>query len=285
MPDARAIMAEVAAEAAASEAGEAGQGAEPAPAATAEKKPDPPAETPEQTRLRKAMGAVARREQKVLAREQAAKAAEGEARAFADLRSKARSSPLELLSAFGFSGVDDFADAIMSAKDGKQPTADDRVSALEKRLEAEAATRKDAEQKATIAAAKRQLAEEIKAAGDEYDLINTTGNHDLVWDTAQAYFDEHGVAPDMAETARAVEKHLEDELLERASKSKKFLARVGAVKQPAPASKVTAPQQPRPGAVTLTNNDTPEVPPSADDFPDDPRERFKAVTRSIAGRV
>ncbi len=172
----------------------------------------------------------------------------------------------------------------MSAGEAKSPTADDRVAAIEKRLKDDQDARSAAEKAATVTAAKAQIAEEIKAAGDTYELINATGNHDLVWEAMQAYFDEHGSAPAPADVAAAVEKHLEEELLEKAAKSKKFQARVGAIRTTT-ASKGAAPHQQSTGAVTLTNTDTPEVPSSDDDFPANPREREKAVLRSLSGRV
>ncbi|MDQ3024778.1 MAG: hypothetical protein M3R04_10455 [bacterium] len=173
-----------------------------------------PAAAPEDDRLRRGFAALSRKEKDIREREKGIKR-------FEDLSAKAKASPLEFLQEFGLS-YDQLTDLILGGESEKPaPTADDRVAALEARLEAERTERETSAKAAQEATIERQintfkegvLKHGIKTAGDKFECINAKGDDgiELVWEVIESYHETHGEVLNWERAAIEVEQHLEAE--------------------------------------------------------------------------
>lgn len=96
---------------------------------------------------------------------------------------------------------------------------------------------------------KEQLRTRI-SGDDNFELINSYGQHDLVYEVMEAYFEHHNKTMDPIEAAKAVEQELEQEA-QKVLKAKKF--------QPKAAANTPPSEKPKQQA-TLTNNNASELP-------------------------
>lgn len=164
-------------------------------------------------------------------------------------------------------------------KKGRQPTPDDRVSAIERQLAEERAQRQrdadaqaERDRQAAIDTGKAKVEAMARAAPEAYELVNAEGAYELVFSTMVAYARQHPEqVKDLAPgelfkiSAEHVEKHLERqeaERLERLSKSKKFSGRFAAPQKP-PVSDPPPGATAIPGSATLTSKVTGDAPPPA----------------------
>jgi len=135
---------------------------------------------------------------------------------------------------------------------------------IREREEAAAAERREAEEAAEVARResyaatinefKEDLGEFIKGKGEEYELINLWGEHELVYNTIEQYHARTGKILTMKEAADVVEAHLLD-TAEKATATKKLLARMSA-KKDSEGQRKAEPAQPR----TMTGELTPSTP-------------------------
>lgn len=246
-----------------------------------EKKDEPKAEdeTPDAKKLRQGFAALARDRAKLRDREAAASATLEKAKGF---QSKAElldtvlqrmdTDPVGLLRERGGEAlVDKFLDAVVASE--KSP-AEVEVAKLRAEREQEKAEAKQREQLQTVATWKAGIAKHVQDAGEKYDLVNSLGQHEAVVEVITQYYQKHnGAVLDVETAAQAVE----DTLSAGLAKSKKFGAREP-VKTTQPSKGTPAPARKGP---TLSSVHSSELPPSEDDLPLDPTERFNRVMAGI----
>jgi hypothetical protein len=126
-----------------------------------------------------------------------------------------------------------------------------------------------------VASHKRDVAEAVSKGGEKFDLINSLGEHEAVYDLIVGYHAKHGHLLPVEDAAEIIEKGLG----ERLSKSKKFGARE-AVKPPQAS---TGKPPPKRSNTTLSSVAAGEVPQGDDDGPEDPQERTKWALRLATG--
>lgn len=255
------------------------EGAEPKPAEPGKPEEQKPAEKPAETpkpddeRLKAAMRGAARREKAALEAQRSAKAVEGKAKAFDDFARLLDEDPVAAFKALGKDARGVFQ-RVIDKGEPAAPTPESEIADL-KRWRADREARETADAQArNIAEQKAGVAKLIADAGEQFELINAQGEHDLVWDAMVAYYTEHGAAADPLEVAKGVEDYLIAKA-EKALATKRFATRVNA--QPSNGK----PQQPIPGETTIAGNRATPVPSADDDFPLDEHERMKAVLRSL----
>lgn len=251
-----------------------------------EKKPEPEvsAEDAEAKKLRAGFAALARDRGKLRDREAAAqqletraKAWETDATAFRGVKDRIVKDPLGLIREHGGDElVNKLLDDIVASE--KSP-AERQVEALQKRLddEKQAAAQRDTEQ--LVSNWKANIVKAVQDAGEKYDLVNSLDHHEAVIDTITAYAVKYGgAALDVATAAQAVE----DTLAKGLAKSKKFGARAPGINAQ-PAKGTTAPSARKSGSgTTLSSVHSSELPPSEEDLPLDPQERFKRLMGSLS---
>src|SRR5262249_44393519 len=155
----------------------------------------------------------------------------------------------------------------------KQATADDRVSALEKRLaERDEAAKKSADEAETRAAQGR-VREYIGKDSDRWDLTATELGQSRLWDTIIAYRDLHGSVPDEAVPLLADE--VEKSLVEQFQNVRRFRPAPGRESGASPPAKEAASAGKNSGK-TLSNTSTSSAP-TANGLSHDPDERRKQV--------
>lgn len=176
---------------------------------------------------------ISRKEKELRLKELALKEKEAALAKYKDLDKEVSSNPLKLLEKTGLT-LDQLLEA--AAKDGEAPTADDKITAIEKRIEAylqsveeEKQTRLKADeeskkqqelkaQQEVIDSFKKNIENELKAKADEFELIIGEGAFDLVFEVINEHFEKTG---DMMQTEVAASK-VENYLEEQASKYLKY---------------------------------------------------------------
>lgn len=248
-----------------------------------DKPPEPKADDSAEVKAaRKIYQAAARKEAAALRTAQENKRLQGTIDQLTKLRAE---DPLALLQALGFGKgaesdpVKDLLKGIVSKGEKPTPTADERVEALEKRLAEEKATNDARAQAENVRVYQLQVAEQVKAAGDRFDLVNAFEAHDQVWEVMSEYFGKHGVAPDPLVAAQQVENYL----AAKVGKSTKFKAPGPAAQaaKPGTASTGSKPASNATGkSETLTNTGSGTL--EADDLPmDDHDARAKAAAKAL----
>lgn len=135
-------------------------------------------------------------------------------------------------------------------------TVKEEIEALKAQLQAEKeAMQKAQEEKSRqehefqIQQAKETIAQEIRSFGDEFELINTFDEHEMVFETMMEHFKKTGRMMEVKEAATLVENYIETQELERLAKTKKFQEKyLKAQKEGA--------EKPAPSSVTLSNSNT-----------------------------
>jgi hypothetical protein len=167
-----------------------------------------------------------------------------------DFVAELQANPFAALRKLGFKSVKDFVQrGIDAGGEPKEPTADDRVTQLEKIIKDrdEQAAKQAAE--AQTAQAKRNLfdvldGKAVESNGakyhfpDRWDFAATDVGHDAVWEGIEAYTKQHGTCPD--EAVLAIADGVERTLEAKFSNVKKFRQGQGA-KTGQPAATKAAP--------------------------------------------
>ena len=228
----------------------AAEGAPPV-AAAAPEAPKPPAPKPED-RVAAKLALIAKRDREFAAREKALAAREKEQ---ADIRALAATDPAKALELLG-TDYGKVTDHIL--RSAKPVTAEDRVAALEARLERQAKEAEERAEAARIAAEQEAASDtvaEIEAliAGNEekYELIAKTQNAQLVYDVMAAA-GKKGTFLSIEQAAETTEAWLD----EQASKTltwKKIQSKLKPA-EPAKADPLPTEPTPAPKSVTLTQD-------------------------------
>ena len=139
---------------------------------------------------------AARRTRELTQRQQELKVREEKVSAFERAIESKASNPLAVLEAAGLS-YEDITAHILDAD--REPTAEERVAALEQRLSAKEQAEQDAHHaeaersaQATIDGFKQAIESKAKEQADTYELVNIHGAYDTVFDVVQAYWDSNG---------------------------------------------------------------------------------------------
>jgi hypothetical protein len=136
----------------------------------------------------------------------------GENKMYADFVQELRTNPFAAIRKLGFPSVKAFLDSgIAAGGEPAEPTADDRVAALERQIR-----ERDAQSSASAAAARVEASKTavfgvVDKDTARFDLAATEVGHGMLWDAIVAYHELHGNVPDEAVFALAdeVEKDLE----------------------------------------------------------------------------
>lgn len=246
------------------------------PAAEPAKEPEQPqGPTPDQ--LAHGFAQLTRREAKLREREAALKA---EGAAIAKLREAAgKKSALAVLEAAGLT-YEEATDEMLRTGTGRRVEDDvaelrKRVEDREKAAEAERATATAAQQQQIVTQFRANVTAAIKGAGDTYELINAKGEHDEVWAVIEGHFERTRELMPWAKAAALVEAQLEaDAKLVLGTK------KLGGLKPAEPKSENgKAASDTR--STTLSNDLAPSAPTvgGKDEFPLDPEERTRAISR------
>jgi hypothetical protein len=232
-----------------------------------------PADAPEVVQARKMVAAANRKERKALDALKTARQYEEGAKAWDQFRALLKSDPR---AAFAAAGFDDEAATRLIAE---TPDPTDRVTQLENQLKRQEQERVQAAQLARIEEMKGVVRQKVEAQADRFDLVNSFGQHDEVWDRMVAYHDLHGEVPEGLEAVIAAE--LEAELEAAVSKSKKF-ARAGSKatnSNDKPTAMKGSASAAKPKTTTLTNFGSSRSPVKTEDLPLDSKARLEILQK------
>lgn len=216
--------------------------------------------------IAKERGKLREREAALAEREKVAKALEPRAKAFDDVRRRIHEDPVGLLREAG--GEELINKVLDHLGQATLSPAEQEVQKLRKELDADKARIKQQQDQQLINDHKRSIAEEVSKAGETYDLVNSLGEHEAVYDVILGYHSKYGTVLPVAVAAQDIE----DGLQARLGKSKKFGAR-GAV-TPAQASNGNPPPKKK-SNTTLSSVAAGAVPQGDDDGPMSESDRFK----------
>lgn len=224
----------------------------------------------------KLFAAIARERKKVKerladveAREKALGDVGEKAKAFDNVRKRIHEDPYGLLLE---SGGEELVNKFLSQTvEGAKSPAELEVQKLRREMQEKEAKAKQAEEAAMVQRHQQLIRTEVEKAGEKFDLVNSLGEHDAVYQLIIAYHAKHGHLLPVEDAAQIVEKGL----TERLSKSKKFGARE-AVKPPQARNGTPPPKR---SNTTLSSVAAGEVPPADDDGPTDERERVAWALR------
>lgn len=170
--------------------------------------------------------------------------------------------PVKALEFYGLS-VDDLVNAVLGEESEPEQQLDP-VEALKKEFEEykqsveqereakkqKALESQEQEIQQVINSHKQTIDSFIKDNADQYELIHSQNQSELVWEVTEAYFENHGKVLSVEEASNMVEKHLEDEARKLLA-LKKFSPKVEQNEVPVKDNKV-APR--KFVTTTLTNN-------------------------------
>ena len=220
------------------------------------------AESTETVSQREQLKSLVKREREL--REQESKTAEiqNQITEFNKLKDSAKTNPMALLEHLGLS-FDDLLGAQLGIEAEKpEPPSEmeqlrEEIKALKEAKEQE----KQAEEQARIDTAinnhKSDIATLLSTETDKYELINATGEQELVWEVTEQYYEAHQVILTPAEAAQMVEDHLTENYKTVLEKTTKFKPK----QEPKAATDIVESQPsekpkeaPTPSRFTLTNN-------------------------------
>lgn len=132
---------------------------------------------------------------------------------FKKLKANAKNNPLEIMEKFGLT-YDELTDYVISGKHSKDPS----VRALEEKIakmeaesrEREEKTKKEIEQ-SQIAALNENIKATCLKASDQFDLVNTWGAYNLVYNVMQEHYNKTQEVLEIDKAAEKVEAYLEKE--------------------------------------------------------------------------
>lgn len=242
-------------------------------------------------------GALARREKAVVEQEKNAKALLAQAEAekakyqpILDAIAKGKENPQAILDAAGVT----LDQVIKFHVNNGKPTEEDRVAELERKLEADKAERKAAEEanraaqleahKAYVERMINMYRDELKAhiasSPDDYELIIAHDAQDDVFSEIEEHFAKTGeiLAPDVA--AKQFEAKLQT-AVEKALGLKKFAGRLKPVEPPAEESTTPPPQRTKVPAKTLSTTQVMSDPVKKRESSQSRDERLKAAAAKL----
>lgn len=188
-----------------------------------------------------------------------------------------KANPAQVIRDLGFADVKAFVSAIIETGGApKPPTAEDRVTQLEKMWREEKQAAEDARQTAAVEASRTAVFTAIDKLTERYDFATTDVGHDELWDAIGEYHKIHGAVPDEAVYALADE--VEKMLSAKFANVRRFRQDPGA-KTGQPAAKQAATAA-RGSGKTLSGKSTAGAP-GAREYSLDPEERRKQVNEDM----
>lgn len=199
---------------------------------------------------------LAKRQRELTQRQLELKAKEERLTPVEQALAKAKENPLAALEALGMT-YEDLTHFILN--EGKEPEPEDKLAAIEKRLNERETAEREAREKeaaerveATLTQFKTSIADTAKASPDKYELILNAGDYgtELVFDTVSEYFQTHGEVLPIETALEHVEAYFEKEAL-RIAQANKIKAKL--VPPVEPKEKDKSPERQTGTNVTLTN--------------------------------
>lgn len=265
-----------------------------APGAVPETEVAPPAEAKpeaENPRVSRAFAEITKRERALREKEASIKARETEVASLRDLESQVAKDPLSLLQKFP-DLYERLTESILRQGEAPaEPTVDDKIAQLEKRLAdkeaAEVEARKAAEQ-AEITRKLDNARENLKRTSatdpDRWELVNAEGAHDTAWGVLEAYWDQHQKVLPFEDALDYVENHLLEER-GKLLNLKKIRARMAPPAAKAPAAAAGAKPAPtasgKSASPTLTSSSFSEAPVLDSAWPADDSQSVKKAASLI----
>jgi hypothetical protein len=239
---------------------------------------DPPAE---KDRLSSGFAKLARDKAAVLERQRAVDARAGELKTWTDLKAKIAADPaavLELLGADSQAALELVAEAYLKRNSGRtEPTAEDRLAALEAERTRERADRetqatkdREAAQQRAVDAGKEIVRDVVagEKVAAQFPTINGLGEHEQVFTALSDYVARHKIPSAQVTTdlvlvvAAEVEKALIEEVSGLVSKAPHIAARVATpAKQPAPTGHTTVSGAQGTSSTSLASSEVNGAPP------------------------
>lgn len=181
--------------------------------------------------------ALSRREKQAQEREAKLKADAEKYNKYIDLETAVKENPLKVLEAYGLD-----LDTVIAASLGHakpSPTVEDQIAQLKADIQREKdearkaeEDRKKAEEEAyqssieeAIRSHQNLISEHLSKNAEKYELIHLQEAQDLVWETTEAYYEEHGEVLTPEKAADLVENYLYDQAL-KVTQTSKFKPKV-----------------------------------------------------------
>lgn len=171
--------------------------------------------------------ALARREKQATDREGSLKEQAGKYEEYQTDIQSIKDNPIEFLRKHGWE-FNQLADFVLN--DGKVPQdtqmtrMQDQIKKLTDERSKDQEDQKLQSQKDKVTQYKNQIKNFVTEKSEDYELINEFGEHDLVFDVMQNYYDQNGTILEIDKAAAEVERHL-DEQVQKAANTKKFKSR------------------------------------------------------------
>jgi hypothetical protein len=174
------------------------------------------------------------------------------------------------LADIGFPSVKSFLDAIAAHGEAKPPSADDRVSELEKRIKDREEAVKAAEQRAVVEREQTRVFDHIASDKSRWKYTGTTRGRDEAWEALGEYVALHGDIDDASV----------DRVLDAVEASLRAEFGAPQVSPTRPGAKNGGSAAPTASGKTLTNKGASSAP-GASEYPLDPDERRRAVNARL----
>jgi len=193
-----------------------------------------------------------------------------------DFVKELRENPFAAIRRLGFNSIKEFVQkGIDTGGEPKAPSADDRVTQLEKLIKERDEKAEASRIAAEVAKSQAAVFSAIDKMADRYDFATTEVGHDELWDAITEYHQLHGECPDNAVFALADE--VEKTLTKKFANVKRFRQDPGAkTGQPAPGKAATGARSGK----TLTGSSTSGAP-GKREYSLDPDERRKQVVEDM----
>lgn len=136
-------------------------------------------------------------------------------------------NPLEAIERMGLS-YEELTKRALESDDDPVKKLEKKFTDWEAKMEEDKKRREMEDNDRKISSFKAQIKAQIEADSDTFDIINTTGNYDLVYDVISKHFEKtqaetgQGQILSIAEAAKKVETYLEKEFEDKIMRSKKF---------------------------------------------------------------
>jgi len=221
----------------------------------------------EELSQREQLKGLVKRERELRANESKAAEAQAQIDEYNTLKASVKENPAAVLEHLGIS-FDDLLSAQLGIEAEKpEPLSEmeelrEEIKALKEAKEQESADAQQAQIDAVISAHKSEIETLLNTEKDSYELINATGEHELVWEVTEQYYETNGEVLAPAAAAKLVEDHLMEKygsVFEKTSKFKKTPEVQAEAEKPVEPkqSEVTVSEalaETKSSKVTLTNN-------------------------------
>lgn len=216
-------------------------------------------------------------------REQLLAEKEAKLAAFEEKKKRARENPLDYL-AEGELTYDDLTQYYLN---GKKPSPETKVGVLEsklqdleKKLQDKLKEEEESKKLSKVREFQSEIAKKMTADVEKYELLNTFGNAETVYNLIDQHYQETGSIMDIEEACDLAESYFEKEAeaqAEKMLKLKKLATKFGSLKESPKAEVRPTPTENRP---TLTNELSQNLP-TRSDRPMTDRERLKKAAELI----